>query len=189
MKKSKDCVLTKEQQKLVEQNHNLIYSFIKSKNLDLDEYYDMFAIVLCKAAMFYKDDNKTQFSTYVYCAFNSELTREFAFNNRSKRKTDTPVWSLNCEYETEDGIVSLINLIPDDFNLEEYVEECLLKQTMKEIIKTLTDYEYDYLMEFLSGKTLVSIAKEHNCSKQNIHQIKNRIIKKVGDILCQYMTI
>ena len=186
---SNSCVLTNEQQKLVEQNHNLIYSFISFRNLDLDEYYDLLAIVLCRAAMFYKDDNKTKFSTYVYSAFDLELKRVFAFNNRSKRKTEIPIWSLDYEYETEYGIVSLTNLIPDDFDLEEYVEECFLKQAMTEIIKTLNDYEYDYLMEFLSGKTLVSIAKEHNCSKQNVHQIKNRIFKKVGDKLCQYMTI
>ena len=34
--------LNKEQQKLVEDNHNLIYSFAKSRMVDTEEYYDVF---------------------------------------------------------------------------------------------------------------------------------------------------
>ena len=43
--------LTPEQQKLVTDNHNLIYSLANAKNIDLDEYYDVLAIGLCKAAI------------------------------------------------------------------------------------------------------------------------------------------
>lgn len=187
---SNEFTLTNEQQKFVEDNHNLIYSFLNSKNLDALEYYDLLAIALCRAAMFFDFNSGAKFSTYVYSIFELEVKREFAYNNRLKRKTDKPVVSLDYEYETEDGMVKFLDSIPDDFVVEDYVEEALLKKDMTNIIKSLKDYEYDYLMEFLSGKSLVQIAKEHNCSKQNIHQIRNRIFKKVGDkLLCQYMMI
>lgn len=63
--------LNKEQQKLVETNHNLIYSFAKSNNIDVEEFYDVLAIGLCKAALVY-DENKGMFSTLAYkCMSNS----------------------------------------------------------------------------------------------------------------------
>lgn len=46
--------LNKEQQKLVEDNHNLIYSFAKSRMVDTEEYYDVFAIGLYLSVKGYK---------------------------------------------------------------------------------------------------------------------------------------
>lgn len=43
--------LTPQQQKLVEDNHNLIYSLAYKKNINLDEFYGDLAIGLCKAAL------------------------------------------------------------------------------------------------------------------------------------------
>lgn len=40
-----------EQRKLVENNHNLIYAILHKYNLPIDEYYDVAAIGLCKAAI------------------------------------------------------------------------------------------------------------------------------------------
>ena len=54
--------MTKEQQKLVEENHGLIYSFLAKHNLPIEEYYDLAAIGLCKASITYQ--NETTFSTY-----------------------------------------------------------------------------------------------------------------------------
>lgn len=39
--------MTKEQQKLVEDNHNLIYLYLKNSNLPVDDYYGIASIGLC----------------------------------------------------------------------------------------------------------------------------------------------
>ena len=44
-------MLTKEQKELVENNHKLIYYYIHKNGLSVDEYYDILAIGLCKAAL------------------------------------------------------------------------------------------------------------------------------------------
>ena len=59
--------LNDEQRKLVEDNHNLIYQYLIDNKLPQDEYYDIAAIGLCKAALKY-DTSKGAFSTYVYRA-------------------------------------------------------------------------------------------------------------------------
>ena len=45
--------LNDEQRKLVADNHNLIYQYLIDNNLPQDEYYDIAAIGLCKAALKY----------------------------------------------------------------------------------------------------------------------------------------
>ena len=63
--------MTDEQRKLIEDNHNLIYSFLYKYHLEVNEYYDLAAIGLCKAAMTY-DSEKASFYTYAYkCMFTS----------------------------------------------------------------------------------------------------------------------
>lgn len=56
--------LTDSQKILVEDNHNLIYHVCKKLHLNLDEYYDVLALSLCKAAVKFKPDKGVTFSTF-----------------------------------------------------------------------------------------------------------------------------
>ena len=67
--------LNDEQRKLVADNHNLIYQYLIDNNLPQDEYYDIAAIGLCKAALKY-DTSKGAFSTYVYRAIRNNISKE-----------------------------------------------------------------------------------------------------------------
>lgn len=69
--------LNDEQRKLVADNHNLIYQYLIDNNLPQDEYYDIAAIGLCKAALKY-DTSKGAFSTYVYKAIKNNISRDKA---------------------------------------------------------------------------------------------------------------
>lgn len=48
---------------MVEDNHNLIYWYINMKHLDVDEWYDLFAIELCKTIISF-DETKGSLSNY-----------------------------------------------------------------------------------------------------------------------------
>lgn len=50
-------MLTEEERKLVENNHDLIYMLADCLELDIDEYYGLLAISLCHAAQKYKTRN------------------------------------------------------------------------------------------------------------------------------------
>ena len=65
MRNNKKGHLSQEQQKLVADNHNLIYSFARKHKIDVGEYYDVLALGLCKAAM-YHDGVSGKFSTLAY---------------------------------------------------------------------------------------------------------------------------
>ena len=47
----KQLILTQQQQQLVEDNHKLIYFYLYRNSLSVDEFYDVAAIGLCKAAI------------------------------------------------------------------------------------------------------------------------------------------
>lgn len=49
-----EYALTYDEQKLVEDNHGLIYLVADCMDLDIDEYYGLLAIALCHAAQKYK---------------------------------------------------------------------------------------------------------------------------------------
>ncbi len=67
-----DDALSKDQQDLVSDNHNLIYSYANKMNLDINEYYDLLAIGLCKAAKMYDPNRGYAFSTYAYFVMRNE---------------------------------------------------------------------------------------------------------------------
>lgn len=59
-------ILTDQQRDLITDNHKLIYAFLQSHKLNLDEYYGVAALGLCKAAHSYKPDRGATFATYAY---------------------------------------------------------------------------------------------------------------------------
>lgn len=76
--------LTLDQQRIVSENHNLIYSLANKKSINLDEYYDVLAIGLCKAAIAF-DNTKGKFSTLAYTVMLNEYKQELR-NSRMREQ-------------------------------------------------------------------------------------------------------
>lgn len=68
--------ITDEQRKLVEENHNLIYSFLYSNQFSLEEHYDVAAIGLCNAAINFNPNKGYSFTTYAYKVMMSKILME-----------------------------------------------------------------------------------------------------------------
>lgn len=67
--------LTEKEQKLVEDNHDLIYMMADCLELDIDEYYGLLAIGLCHAAQKYKKRKRAyEFSEYAKIVMIRELS-------------------------------------------------------------------------------------------------------------------
>ena len=59
-----------------------------------DDFYDIAAIGLCKAALRFKNPNKVRFSTFAYHIIQNEIINEFDYRN-AKKRTGTTV-SMNA---------------------------------------------------------------------------------------------
>ena len=77
-------MMTEEQKLLVENNHNLIYFMIHKMNESVEEYYDLAAIALCKAAISYQSDNGS-FSNYACRCIRNEILLDHRARMMPKR--------------------------------------------------------------------------------------------------------
>lgn len=162
--------LTDEQKLLVEQNHKLIYDFIYKKNLNFEEYYDILAIYLCRAAMKFEPEKGFCFSTFVFSVFNNCLKVMWRESTLARTIPESMVFSYDAQ-ALEDGS-SYISIIPDDFNLADYV---IGKNIYSYLLSLLTDKERYIAHGLMNNKTLQQMADELNCSKQNIGNYVQRI--------------
>lgn len=85
MKLKEVNIMTEEQKKLVEDNHNLIYFMIHKYNLDIEEYYDIFALSLCKAAINYDVCKGYAFSTYAASAMKGDYLHNIRKSKAQRR--------------------------------------------------------------------------------------------------------
>ena len=87
-------MLDEQQKKLVEENHNLIYYALNKYKLNEEEYYDILAIGLCKAAIKF-DPERSKFSTFAIKVMYTEFLQHDRNENATKRKENKNTLSLN----------------------------------------------------------------------------------------------
>ena len=88
--------LTKKQRQFAEQHHDLIYAFLKDKDLDVEEFYDIAVFGYLRAVRRYLSEKilqKYSFATIAWRAMNADLITHFRYSNRPSR--NAPVVSLN----------------------------------------------------------------------------------------------
>lgn len=94
-------MLTEEQKKLVEENHNLIYWYCHKYNLDIEEYYGLLAVELCRAVQLY-DPTKSKISSYIIKWFWHKHISWDKSKRASSRKANENTISLDKDFG-EDG--------------------------------------------------------------------------------------
>lgn len=141
--------LTSTQQKMVEDNHKLIYGAAHKYKINLEEYYDVLAIGLCKAAMTF-DETKGQFSTFAYITMLNEYNGVLRHNKTSSVIPAQNIVSMNTRMASDDGdcVVEFGDMFPDNVDIEkDTVETDYIRFLCKkisnpqeqEVIKLLAD--------------------------------------------------
>lgn len=132
--------LTDVQQTLVEENHNLIYSFLAQMRLTTEEYYGLAAIGLCKAAQAYQAGTSS-FSTYAYrCMYNEIIS----YWRKNKKKQQLELFSLD-EYAFLDACVKETHVSMPETSMIEGVQlsqalDSLPRQKQKIVVLSLSGY-------------------------------------------------
>lgn len=173
--------LTKQQQKLVEENHNLIYGFANKKNIDIEKYYDILAIALCKAAKSF-DQDKGKFSTVAYRCMENELYKYWN-SLRSKRITpDEMIYSYDALRIGEDFDVqdNYLNTIADNCYVDDIVESDILKNTLFNLLNEKDQMVAELL---INGMIYEDIAAQLKCTKQMVGYRVKRIRKQCAAYL------
>lgn len=167
--------MTFEQQNIVSENHNLIYSLANKKKINLDECYDVLAIGLCKAAIAF-DSTKGKFSTLAYTVMLNEYNKELR-KQQNKRvipqdkllSYDIPI-SLN---DMDNQPVTFADVIPDENAQTE--QEVIDKITHQSLLNKVKPDEQRIFSLLMDGKNQSDIAKEIGVSRQRISAKIKRI--------------
>lgn len=165
--------LTEEQRVMVEENHNLIYSFAKKKGLDLSEYYDLLAIGLCKAGCTFEASVGCTFSTYAYRCMYNEYKIYLRISQCQKSIPENLIVSYDAllfPYNDDPSSVDLMDILE-----EEHTEHDITEVHVKEFIQTLTERQRFVLAWLYMGLKEREIAKALDISRSYVNRIKHQI--------------
>ena len=154
------------QRLIVEQNHNLIYSFAYKNNLDIDNYYGILATGLCMAAKIY--NNKNNFSTIAFRCMQNEL---YAYWRSLQKKSLIPnelMYSIDSDEKS----------FKEPFDSQPFskLEYDIMIEELKDI---LNDNEIEIVKMVVDGETQSEIAEKMNCKRQNVGYYIKQIKKKI----------
>lgn len=171
-------MMTEEQRKLVEENHNLIYFYLHKRGLSIDEYYGLAAIGLCKAAMTYKD-GVSEFSTYALKCISNEVGNYFRNYFRTRTIPDDLIVSLqDIVLQDDDEPLTYERYIPDNINVE---DEVIARISVNKVLSNLTDQERQILLLHMDGMRQIDIANHIGISQAQVSRtlrgLKRRIIE------------
>lgn len=161
--------LNDEQRKLVEDNHNLIYQYLIDNKLPQDEYYDIAAIGLCKAALKY-DTSKGAFSTYVYRAIQNNISR----NKVTEKRHTVSAMSYNvmASVHGEETDVEYIETFLSNTDVE---NENVAKTFFKWFIEYMSLRELQIMYCKSKNMTDREIGKKYNVTHAAISSVWRRI--------------
>lgn len=167
-----DCFITK--------NHNLIYSFLKRRNLTIDDYYDIAAIGLVKAARTFNPEQGSKFSTYAYFIMWNEVKHQWRKETMQKREGEKYLFhyntsrKINDDKEINDGLNCISDIRCDVEN------ETIIKIVLENFLdKIKNEKEKKILYKFIAGYKQIEIAKEFNTTQSNISRIINKLLKQL----------
>ena len=156
-------MLTEAQKTLVEDNHKLIFGYLNSNNLPKDEFYDLAAIGLCKAAQSYKE-GELKFSTFAYIHIKREINTYFKKSKAYKRK------NLIDAIPIKD---SLFNSLCINNHFE---NDTIFKITLNDILKKLNPLELKIINLIFEGYRQNEICDILNCDNWKISYTKKKVI-------------
>lgn len=165
-----------EYQQFVTENHNLIYAFLKANDLDVEEYYDVAAIGLCKAAQAYDESKGFMFSTFAYQCMRNEWWR-LGRRLLSRNPDGVKLCSLS---RFEDGDEDRIKELCDRVDFTEYIES---EADAERFIRSLNECEAHILRSMIDGKSTYEIAKDLGYTHQWISCIVKKIRKKYNVVV------
>lgn len=164
--------ITDEQKKLVEENHNLIYSFLQANQFPLDEYYDVAAIGLCMAAINFNPESGCTFSTYAYRVMMSKILMEKRKEKNLKSIPENQIYYYQAEMKNNEGDTnSYLSYFPAKENVE---NDVVTKITFKKCLQSFKDKEKQMLLLLSNGYKQREVGRMMGCSQTQVYRIKNK---------------
>lgn len=170
-----DIPMTPEQQKLVENNHNLIYWFIHRRGLQDDEYYDLIAIALCRAAQDFNESEGTAFTTYAVKCMEHALCNYWTTISRKKIVPPDMILSMNQTVKQSHGEKTLDELM-DDENAITTIDHT--RVDVEQFVNGLKPKYRKATLYLMGGYGTSDVARFMGCTTSRVNQIRGMVGKE-----------
>ena len=150
----------------------LVHSQYKTGCGTKDEMYQAAWIGVMRAIESYSSDKGTKFTTYAYWQILNELAKyKREFDRFNPSQDNKGIYSM--EYNlVDEGTHTLLDILPDTFDMEEYYQLIELEDIVKDVLGTMKPRtKKDVVIKFLMGTKPTNIAKEMNISKSYVSVI------------------
>lgn len=151
--------LSDEQKKVVEENHNLIYSFLHKNHLDINEWYGDAAIGCCMGVATF-NEGKGSLSTYLFKCMSNQIINK-------KRRSKSINTFLSLDEDLRIG-VSLNETLSNNEDWESDVDELV---DFNKMLNELSENKKKILLLKLQGYNQTEISKMLKISRQRVSQI------------------
>lgn len=167
--------ITDEQRKLVEENHNLIYSFLYSNQFSLEEHYDVAAIGLCKAAINFNPNKGYSFATYAYKSMMMNILQELRKGKNAKSIPEYQIYYYQAKMKNdEEDTNSHLNYLPAKENVE---NDVITQITFEKCLESFKDKEKQMILLLSNGYTQREVGRKLGCSQPQVCRVKNKLLK------------
>lgn len=154
--------LTDKERQMVEDNEKLIYWYANKKNLDIDEWYGLLAIELCKTVRKYNPD-RGSLSTYFKLRADIMVYRKMQEKYRSGELYDYEI----DESQHEDESVEVFDKVDSDIALEDLLDSLE------------TDRDRLIIKMKLDGYTQKEIAEETGLTQQGVGWVLRKVRERL----------
>jgi len=162
------------QRLLAEKNHCLIYSFMRSKKLDIEEYYGDIAEAYCNAITSYSPEKGT-LSSYVYYCLNNKLKNIRKAESAAKIISIHLVVSFDQPINDSDDDSNLYDSLPDP--LADVESQAMLNLAVKRLFLELNKEELLLLKGIINQENLFNSSHAGSMS-QSTYSRRARAVKE-----------
>lgn len=165
--------LNDTQKKLVQDNHNLIYSFLKLHSLRLDaveDWYSAAAIGLCNAAISFDKSKNVPFSVFAYVCMENVIRQIMKDGSRSINATES------LDNSVAEGC-SIADMVQDS---EDPFFQIYLNDAVSNALKSTNERDKQILSLIIqNGYKQKEIAEMYGIAKNTVSTVYNKFINKV----------
>lgn len=172
--------MTDEQRKLAEDNHDLVYKFLKENHLSVDQYYDVVIFgYLCAVQEYCEKTNLKHFSlaTLAWKKMKRELMHYYAYLSSAKHSYTT--------ISLHDYIYDGADLRWEDVlcNQDDILEQLQTDLLLHELAAKLPEREMRLIRRKLYGEKMHDIAKAEKMTFHDItlllHGVRDTVVKVI----------
>lgn len=183
--KLRDMGDTEAKNKLIEHNLRLVAHIVKkyyTAGCEQDDLISIGTIGLIKAINTFKPDKKIRLATYAARCIENEILMHF----RNMKKTAHDVYiSDPIDTDKNGNVLTLIDIIADDSNIEEEIDTKLKIQRLREIFNSTLDSRETQIINMrygLNGESELTqreIAKKLGISRSYVSRIESAALNKL----------